>query len=123
MRTPIRFALLSLMLVSGSAAGHHSHAMFDLTTTRTITGTVDAFDWTNPHSWLHVNVSDEAGEVVRWSLELGSPASIAREGWRPRIVSPGDEVSVVLNPVHDGSPRGSLVLIHLPDGTQLGETE
>jgi hypothetical protein len=116
-------AVLVAALIAVPAFGHHSHAMFDRDTTLHVTGTVDTLDWTNPHVWLHVNVSDEAGQPVRWSLEMGSPAQIARRGWRPRTVSPGDMVSVALNPLFNGEPIGSLVGIALPDGSHLGEEE
>ena len=119
----IVMAALCAAFLSGPAFGHHSHSMFDRDTTLTVTGTVATFDWTNPHVWLYVNTSDEAGEAMRWSLELGSPAQIARRGWRPRTVSPGDVVSVALNPLFNGEPIGSLVGIALPDGTFLGEAE
>jgi hypothetical protein len=120
MSKSITMAALVAGLMSVPAFGHHSHAMFDRDTTLLVTGTVDTLDWTNPHVWLHVNTTDED---VRWSLELGSPAQIARRGWRPRTVSPGDVVSVALNPLFNGQPIGSLVGIALPDGTHLGEEE
>lgn len=119
----IMTAALVAGLLSVPAFGHHSHAMFDGDTTLTISGTVATFDWTNPHVWLHVDASDEAGEAVRWSLELGSPAQIARRGWRPRSVNTGDSVSVALHPLRDGGTIGSLVGIALPDGTHLGDAE
>ncbi len=119
----IAMAALIAGFLSVPAFGHHSHAMFDRDTTLKVTGTVAAFDWTNPHVWLHVNTSDEAGEAMRWSLELGSPAQIARRGWRPRTVNTGDVVSVALNPLYNGEPIGALVGIALPDGTTLGDEE
>jgi hypothetical protein len=119
------FAIAALVagLISVPAIAHHSHSMFDGDTTLTITGTVSALDWTNPHVWLHVDTIDEAGGTVQWSLEMGSPANIARRGWRPRSVSPGDAVSVALHPLRNGEPIGSLVAIGLPDGTYLGDAE
>jgi len=119
----IAVSALAAVVIAVPAFGHHSHAMFDRDTTLTVTGTVAALDWTNPHVWLHVDTTDEEGEAVRWSLELGSPAQIARRGWRPRTVSPGDVVSVALNPLRDGGQIGSLVGIALPDGTHLGDEE
>lgn len=114
---------LAALLISMPALGHHSHAMFDGDTTLQITGTVATLDWTNPHVWLRVDTVDESGETVQWALEMGSPANIARRGWRPRIVVPGDTVSVALHPVRNGEPIGSLLAIALPDGTKLGEAE
>lgn len=119
----IAAAALVAVLAGSPALGHHSHAMFDRDTILTITGTVAALDWTNPHVWLHVDTTNEDGEAVQWSLELGSPAQIARRGWRPRTVNPGDAVSVALNPLRDGGQIGALVGIALPDGTHLGDEE
>lgn len=119
----IAIAACIAALLSISVSAHHSHSMFDSDTTLNITGTVDTLDWTNPHVWLHVNTTDESGAAFRWSLEMGSPANIARRGWRPRLVVPGDVVSVALHPLRDGGKIGSLVAIGLSDGTQLGDVE
>jgi len=123
MSKSIAIAALIAGLLSMPVSAHHSHSMFDGDTTLTITGTVATLDWTNPHVWLHVNTSDESGETVRWSLEMGSPANTARRGWRPRTVSPGDAVLVALHPLRKLKPIGSMVAIGLPDGTQLGDAE
>jgi len=123
-KSPAKFIAMAALIaavISVPAFGHHSHAMFDRDTTLTVTGTVVTLDWTNPHVWLHVNTTDESGAAVRWSLEMGSPAQIARRGWRPRTVSPGDMVSVALNPLFNGEPIGALVRIDLPDGSHLVE--
>jgi hypothetical protein len=119
----IAAAALFATFISLPVSSHHSHSMFDGDTTLNITGTVDSLDWTNPHVWLHVNATDEAGAAIRWSLEMGSPANVARRGWRPRLVGYGDVVSVALHPLRDGGKIGSLVAIRLPDGTQLGDVE
>jgi hypothetical protein len=107
--------------VSTPGFAHHSHAMFDDTRTVTVTGTVRSFDWANPHCWLYLTATNEAGQPVEWSLELGSPAQIARRGWRPKTVVPGDAVTVTVHPLKDGGPIGSLASIALPDGTRIGD--
>jgi hypothetical protein len=108
-------------LLVAPALAHHSFAMFDATTTLEFKGTVKEFQWTNPHSWLQVDVPSEQGDMVEWSLEMGSPGGLARSGWRPRTVVPGDEVTVTLHPLKDGSPGGQLLTVMLPDGTLMGE--
>jgi len=75
----------------------------------------------NPHSWLQVEVTDDAGETVEWSLEMGSPGGLARSGWRPRTVVPGSEVTVSVHPLRDGEPGGQILTVTLPDGTVMGE--
>ena len=105
------------------ATGHHSHAMFDDQQTFVREGSVAEFQWTNPHSWLRVEIENESGEIVQWALELGSPANLARRGWRPRMLAPGDPVTVTFHPLKDGNPGGALLSITLPDGTQMGDDE
>ena len=113
--------LLAAGLLAAPAFGHHSFAMFDAATTVEYQATVKEFQWTNPHSWLQVMVEDEQGEAVEWSLEMGSPGGLARNGWRPRTVVPGDEITVSLHPLKDGSPGGQLLTVVLPNGEVMGE--
>ena len=117
----IGFAGLAAGLFAVPALAHHSFAMFDAETTLVLEGTVVEFQWTNPHSWLQVEVTDDAGETVEWSLEMGSPGGLARSGWRPRTVVPGSEVTVSVHPLRDGEPGGQILTVTLPDGTVMGE--
>ncbi len=112
---------IGLCTLMAPAVAHHSFAMFDATTTLEFQGTVKEFQWTNPHSWLQVDVTNEQGEMVEWSLEMGAPGGLARSGWRPRTVVPGDEITVTLHPLKDGSPGGQLLTVLLPDGTLMEE--
>ena len=64
-------AMIAAALFVAPAGAHHSFAMFDATKNVTLQGTVKEFEWTNPHSWLRVNVTDEkTGKTVLWALEL-----------------------------------------------------
>jgi len=103
------------------AIAHHSFAMFDAEQTVQFSGTVRELQWTSPHSWLQIMVQNERGEAIEWSLEMGSPSGLARSGWRPRTVVPGDEITVTLHPLNDGSPGGQLLTVVLPNGEALGE--
>jgi hypothetical protein len=119
----IGFAAVAAALFAAPAVGHHSHAMFDDQQTVVMEGLVEAFEWTNPHSWLQVNIPNEAGEIVEWSLEMGAPANLARDGWRPRTLASGDKVTVTFHPLKDGNPGGALLAVVLPDGTVMGDDE
>lgn len=112
---------LAAGLFAVPALAHHSFAMFDAETTLVLEGTVVEFQWTNPHSWLQVEVTDDVGESVEWSLEMGSPGGLARSGWRPRTVVPGSQVTVSVHPLRDGEPGGQILTVTLPDGTVMGE--
>jgi hypothetical protein len=118
-----RSALASLVLVAALAipvGAHHSPVMFDRTVSKTIVGTVVRFTWTNPHSSIQLDVPNESGGVDRWGVELGSPQSMARNGWRSNIIKPGDTVTVVVNPLKSGELGGIFVSLTLPDGRKLG---
>jgi hypothetical protein len=120
---------LCAALIAAPASAHHSHAMYDPERMVLIEGTVKRFDWTNPHGWLYVTVMDESGQAMEWSLELGSTAALIRDGWRPRIVVPGDAVKVALLPLkenlqalsEEGRNVGALMAITLPDGSHIGD--
>ncbi len=84
----------ALMLVPAAVMAHHSFASeFDRNQPFRIEGAVNNVEWTNPHGWLHVDVEEE-GETVTYSLELASPSSLMRQGWRRNDLVPGDKVVV-----------------------------
>ena len=115
------FVSIALVLALAAAAGaHHSPVMFDRTVSKTIVGTVVRFTWTNPHSSIQLDVANESGGVDRWGVELGSPQSMARNGWRSNIIKAGDTVTVVVNPLKSGEFGGIFVSMTLPDGRKLG---
>jgi hypothetical protein len=117
----LSLAGIAICLFAAPALAHHSFAMFDADKTLEMSGTVKDFQWTNPHSWLQVMVADEQGQTKEWSLEMGSPGGLAREGWRPKTVKAGDKVTVRIHPLKDGSAGGQLLSVVLPDGRKLGE--
>jgi hypothetical protein len=101
-------------------AAHHSPVMFDRTVTKTLVGTVVEFAWTNPHASIQLDVPNEKGGADRWGVELGSPNSMVKTGWRSSILKPGDKVTVVVNPLKSGEFGGIFVSITLADGRKLG---
>jgi Family of unknown function (DUF6152) len=113
-------AILTLALPTAARA-HHSFAMFDQTRQVTLKGTVHEFQWTNPHAWIHLDVPGANGSNESWQVELNSPNNLKRQGWKSTSVKPGDQVTLVLNPLKDGSKGGLFVSITLPDGSVLGD--
>jgi Family of unknown function (DUF6152) len=98
------------------ASAHHSFATYDRTKTLTIKGTVKAFQWTNPHCVLWVVIQPPgSSEPQEWSIETTSPGVLTRSGWTRHSVNPGDKVSVVFNPLRDGSHGGGLNSVTLLD--------
>ena len=110
---------VGISLLAVPALGHHPSASIDYEQTVEFTGTVKVFRWTNPHSWLYVMTADEGGQMVEWELEMGSPGPLSRSGWNPRTVAPGEDVTVTLYPLKDGSPGGQLITVETPEGTVM----
>ena len=110
---------LALLLVIPVLA-HHSFTMFDTTKAVTITGTVTEFQWTNPHSYIEIDVPDESGAVKHWSIEMGSPSILQQSGWKFSSLKKGDKATLVINPLKTGLAGGFLNTATLPNGKVLG---
>src|SRR5277367_864908 len=109
---------LSLAAVPGFA--HHSFVMFDTGKQVTLTGVVTTFEWTNPHTYIELDVPDAAGAVKHWSIELGSPSILHNSGWKHNTLAMGDKVTLLINPLKNGTPGGLLLQANLADGRKLG---
>ena len=120
-RVKLQAVTLAILLCCGVPLfGHHSFAAFDMSKTITVSGVVKEFQWTNPHSWIQMMVTDPSGNAVEWSIETSAPSSLVRQGWKPRTLKPGDQITVTTHPLRDGRPGGSLVSAMLADGTRIG---
>ena len=116
----ILLAGIAASLIAAPAVAHHSFAMFDAGKTVTLQGTVKEFEWTNPHSWLRINVADEkSGKTVLWALEMSSPARLTTMGMHSDSVKIGDKVSVTFHPMRDGTRGGQFIQAELPGGKQV----
>lgn len=105
-------------MLAGSAQAHHSRAMFDPQRPVTLTGTVRAFQFTNPHCYIQMSVP-ASGEDVEWSVEMGAPSHLRGRGWKRSTLKAGDEVRVTLAPLRSGRPGGELISITAADGQPL----
>jgi hypothetical protein len=112
--------LCAALATSHTILAHHSFAMFDTAKRVTMSGTVTAFEWTNPHVYIEIDVPDEKGVVKHWSVELGSPSILMQAGWKFSDVKVNDKITVVLNPLRSGEPGGLLVTATVRDGRVLG---
>jgi hypothetical protein len=98
----------SLLLGGNPAAAHHSFALFDTSKSVSLEGTVKEFEWTNPHSWIHLLVAGANNQPEEWLIELPAASSLSREGWNKNYVKPGERLSVRINPLKNGMKGGSL---------------
>ena len=102
------------------ASGHHSVAAgFDLDTEISVTGTIEAMEFINPHARLYLSVENADGQTETWTAWFTSANNLMRRGWRPTDLPVGATVTVTGFPARDGSTQtygGDTVL---PDGRTL----
>lgn len=105
--------------LAGPAVAHHSFAMFDQTKiSEKGKGTVAEFRFTNPHSFVVLNVQ-EGSNLTRYVLECSSVNMMSRAGWKFNTLKSGDKVDVTFYPLRNGKPGGMLKTIKVADGRTL----
>ncbi|HKV03859.1 MAG TPA: DUF6152 family protein [Candidatus Acidoferrales bacterium] len=126
MKTGLKQAGLAAVILAGlvaaaagTAAAHHGFAVFDTSVRKSITGTVKTFEWTNPHTWVWLDVPNEKGGVDTWAFEGMSPNYLGRRGWTRNSLKPGDKITVTFFPLKDGSKGGGFLNCKRPTGEEL----
>lgn len=119
MRKLVAGVLACTALSAGAALAHHSSAMFDDAKEVTLTGKVKEFQYTNPHSWLLVDVENDDGSVTTWGFEAEGPSTLMRAGIRKSDLAPGTELTITGHPMKDGRPAASWMHATRADGKKL----
>ena len=118
-RTSLLVAAACSVLMAEPVRTHHSGAMFDETRAVTFEGVVKEFQYTNPHSWLLVDVRNADGSVTTWGFEAEGPSTLRRAGIRPSLLRAGTRITITGRPMKDGRPAALWVDAVLEDGTTL----
>lgn len=127
LRSRVFYAIVAVgsFAAASPVFAHHSFTMFDMTKRITLVGSVTSFEWTNPHSYIEIDVPDEQGGVnpggvKHWSIEMGSPSILQQSGWKFSSLKKGDKTTLIINPLKNGKAGGFLTTATLPDGRVLG---
>ena len=124
-----RFAphkLLQLLLVfctlafSSLAPAHHSFAMFDSQNQTRLIGVVTQFDWTNPHIYIELDVTEADGRIKHWTIECANISILSRLGWKFNIMKAGDTITAIVAPLRNGEAGALLKQVMLADGSKWG---
>jgi len=102
------------------AAAHHSFAAeFDGSKPVRLVGKITRVEWTNPHSYFYLDVTDDKGNVTNWACEGASPLALTRRGWKKGDLKLGDTVVVDGYRARDGSHFVNARRVTFPDGRSL----
>ena len=113
--TTIILAGFVLLIVVAPVFAHHGNASYDGKSV-TIKGTVTAWLWANPHTFLKLDVTDDDGKVVHWVCENQAPSTLVNFGFTAKTFKPGDMVTVVLAATSKTLPVGRITKIILANG-------
>jgi hypothetical protein len=92
----------ALTMISATAYAHHSFtATYDTDKTVTIEGKVTQFLLRNPHSFLHVTLTDKDGKEQNWNIEWAAAGQLGGSGVTRESLKVGDEVVITGNPGRD----------------------
>jgi hypothetical protein len=120
LRLHFGFLPIVAVLVSAAASAHHSPAMFDSQKTLTLKGTVRQFQWSSPHCYIQLVVTNDSGAAQEWSLEMGAPVYLYNLGWRPSTLKPTDVLTATVVPLRSGAPGALVLTIETADGRKFG---
>jgi hypothetical protein len=109
----------AILLAATSAEAHHSSVMFEDKKEVTFEGVVKEFQFTNPHSWLIVEITNKEGSVTAWGFEAEGPSTLLRNGIRPADLKPGTKLTMTGRPMKDGRPGALFVKAVRDDGVEF----
>jgi hypothetical protein len=111
--------MLFLAFLPGTASAHHSTAIYDSDKPIELRGTVVEWKFTNPHCIIRLEVTNDKGQAVVWSLEGGNTAGLFRQGWTPTTLKAGDKLLITVRPLRSGAPGGNYSNVRWADGARV----
>ena len=123
MRTPRSLLILAaaaILLRPLPARAHHSFAAeYDANAAVAVKGVVTKIEWTNPHAYVYIDVTDEGGKVVNWAFEGYPPNTLKRTGFPRGLLKSGDVISITGYRARYSQNRAAGREITLADGRKV----
>lgn len=108
-----------LLLLPVSVHAHHGIANFDLNRDLELTGIVKEVEFMNPHSWLHLDVTNADGSITSWRCEMRGATVLRRSGWSPDMFQAGMQLSISGSPDRKDPRTCYTATINFPDGSSV----
>ena len=118
MRQFLALAIVNALAAGAPLSAHHAWPV-DRSREVTVKGTVTAFNWSNPHVMIDLEVKTESGKVEKWSVGGPSPDRMSRNGWDRNTLKPGDVVTGIGYRYTDGSNVVQLQRILTASGKEM----
>ena len=116
LRTIVLTVALCMLPGATPSFAHHSTAMYNMASPTTVTGVVKRFEWTNPHAFIYLEVTDEKGSKVEWAVEMMSLNHLKSYGWSRNTVQPGEVITCTGGAAKSGLPAMLSSLVKLANG-------
>ena len=117
------FGTIALPVMCALVSAHHSTVAYSEKSVVLKNATIAKVIWASPHIVLTFGVKETSGAITNWSVETGSPGSVARVGWNRNSVKPDDKVTIELYPARNGAHVGRLKKVVFADGRELLDTQ
>jgi len=120
MRSNLLLLATILLIASAPVLAHHAFAAeYDAKAPMSVTGVITKIEWTNPHTYVYLDVTDDSGKVSNWAFEGYPPNTLKRTGFTRDLIKVGDKIGMTAFKAKDGANRGAGREITLTDGKKI----
>jgi hypothetical protein len=124
MRVHVFVPIVAGLLAMGAPlSAHHGDAAYAATPKEMKGCVVTEFSWMNPHSLIKFDYKTATGELQHWTMEIGSPPSMALLGWSRTTLRAGDVITAYVYQAKSGVTVGRTNKVILADGTVLADRD
>ena len=116
-------AICGLLLAAVPAVAHHAvAAQYDMDKPVEITGALKKMEFINPHSMLHLEVTNQDGTKTVWVFQTTNAGTLRSRGLArsgPGSLEPGATYTVKGFAARNGNPMGFLRTLVFPDKREI----
>jgi hypothetical protein len=116
-------AVGGVLIASAPVAAHHAvAAQYDMQKPIEITGALKKMEFINPHSMLHLDVTNPDGTTTTWIFQTTNAGTLRQRGLArsgPGSLETGAKYTVKGYAARNGNPMGFLRTLVFPDGREM----